>query len=309
ICPSLALCQVAPSQNVQGVCAQAGRNSLAQCFKSSGGFQMTEVMKLLSNRTQRPLSLNSDLMRRRICQNQSEIVTCLLKNITDLQNTQHCPTPNDFVRLEQETVGFINRIQNSCEHSQVLCTSLADCQILATHRNQTHSACAPVGRNAVTTCFQANGGFTMQNVITLLSNSSQGTHPPVVNQLRENMCSNLQNIKICVLSRFNNLHENQRCSSAESVSGLEQNAMGLIEGVRQICGRQVVNSSTLGPCLSDINDAMRNCFSQAGLNPDLFKSNETKLTDVITGANEEMVYLFCGLVKSLRLCYYTLYCS
>ncbi|KAK3577918.1 hypothetical protein CHS0354_015468 [Potamilus streckersoni] len=186
--PSFALGQVARSQNVQSACAQAGRIAVSQCFKSNGSFQMTDVISLLSNRTQRPLSLNSDQLRRRICQNQSEIITCMSKNINGLQNTQHCSTQNDFKRLEQETVGFINRIQTTCGHGQVLCTSFADCQVIATQRNQTHDTCAPLRRNAVAMCFQSNGGFKMQNVITLLSNGSQETIPPVVNQLIENMC-------------------------------------------------------------------------------------------------------------------------
>ncbi|KAK3577919.1 hypothetical protein CHS0354_015469 [Potamilus streckersoni] len=113
---SLVCSQVPPAQNGQGqnACAQAGRNAVSRCFQSNGGFQMQNVIAVLSNGSQGSLPPNSDQVRKGICQGQSPIISCVFTSVNSLRTSDQCPSRNDFIRLEQETVGLITGLQTMC---------------------------------------------------------------------------------------------------------------------------------------------------------------------------------------------------
>ena len=93
---------------------QAGRLAVSQCFQSNGGYNMMTVIALLSNGTQGQLPQNPDQMRQALCGSQRQIVACIFDNIRKFNGSQQCKSLSAFIRLEQETVGLMNSVQQMC---------------------------------------------------------------------------------------------------------------------------------------------------------------------------------------------------
>ncbi|KAL4220840.1 hypothetical protein ACF0H5_019108 [Mactra antiquata] len=105
---------LSPEQQSQVTCAQAGRAAVSQCFQQNGGFQMMTVIALLSNGTQGQLPPNSEQVKQSLCQAHTRIVACVFSSITRFNGTDQCNTLAAFIRLEQETAGLLNGVQQMC---------------------------------------------------------------------------------------------------------------------------------------------------------------------------------------------------
>ncbi|XP_060578882.1 uncharacterized protein LOC132735878 [Ruditapes philippinarum] len=169
-----------------------------------------------------------------------------------------------------------------------------------TPEQQSQISCAQAGRAAVSQCFQQNGGFQMVTVIALLSNGTQGQLPPNSDQIKQNLCQSHQQIVACVFSGIKRFNGTQQCNTPAAFTRLEQETVGLLNGVQQMCGKGLMPKVT--PCMQRLNFDMMQCYKEAGLNPDLFSPRCSRIEGAIIGDNREVARMFCSKRQALYSC-------
>ncbi|XP_045161155.2 uncharacterized protein LOC123526175 [Mercenaria mercenaria] len=165
---------------------------------------------------------------------------------------------------------------------------------------QSQITCAQAGRTAVSQCFQQNGGFQMITVIALLSNGTQGQLPPNSDQIKQNLCQSQGQIVACVFNNIRRFNGTQQCSTPAAYIRLEQETVGLLNGVQQMCGKGLMPKVT--PCMQRLNYDMMQCYEEAGLNAELFSPRGSRMEGAVIGDNREVARMFCSKRKELYSC-------
>ncbi|KAH3822353.1 hypothetical protein DPMN_124130 [Dreissena polymorpha] len=172
--------------------------------------------------------------------------------------------------------------------------------VTLTPEQQSELMCAQVGRQAVSQCFQQNGGFDMMTVIALLSNGTQGQLPQNPNLVKQNLCQASGPIISCVFSGIARFNNSQQCSTIASYVRLEQETVGLLTGVQVMCGKGLMPKLT--PCTQRLNFDLTQCITEVDLDLDLYSPRGARIEGAIIGDNQEIAKMFCDKRKDLYAC-------
>ncbi|XP_052820402.1 uncharacterized protein LOC128246250 [Mya arenaria] len=175
--------------------------------------------------------------------------------------------------------------------------------------NLAAASCAQMGRDAVTRCFQSNGGYQMQHVVAVLSNGTQGPIPRNVQQVKTGLCSLQGTIIACIFSAISNLRNTQTCPAVPEYIRLEQEAIELVSRLQQMCGNGPLPAPDM--CHRSLFNNLKSCYTSAGLDGSLFSPNATAVSRTlgpsqiigsIIGKDTKSADKFCRVKQQLYTC-------
>lgn len=98
-------------------------------------------------------------------------------------------------------------------------------------------------------------------------------------------------IVACVFNSIRRFNGTDQCSTIAAYVRLEQETVGLLNGVQQMCGKGLMPKVT--PCMQRLSFDMMQCFEEAGLNAELFSPRGSRMEGAIIGDNREIARMFC----------------
>ncbi|KAL4221172.1 hypothetical protein ACF0H5_019436 [Mactra antiquata] len=175
----------------------------------------------------------------------------------------------------------------------------------------TGGQCTSSGRDTIARCIQTNGGLTMQDLISVLSEGSQGGPLPRNSaQISSAVCRSQGTIIGCIFSGVSGLRSSTQCTTNnQEYVRLEQETVGIVSGIQQMCGKGPLPAPDA--CHRNLHTNLRQCYSKVGLDPELFTPNSTtvfrasgpsEFIGAIIGEDAKTAGKFCRVKGKLFEC-------